>query len=304
MEYTFRNSSILKGLDIHPKHFITIKDIKIGISDPILNIKRKSDFFIGFVYLNKKIYVNTFFLSRSQGVYRCLVGYSMKNGKVRHHNKGWGETSITLPIKLQLKLFELSKNTDSLNFEDYTNMFYGASEEIYKRDYVEYHNEVEKTGSKIPIPYSGNYRVKIPPQDLNILESDYYPNFKQLKSHIEFNNRMYGNTSYYEFKSNNNLLNFLFCKNAWASWIAHLEVTNSSVTSYGLFKDWVHAGDLNTPPYEYCFINKKGKFKDQTGGYGNKENIYKSYHGMYKNYLSKVGVIKDFSTKIDLYINR
>ena len=60
---------------------------------------------------------------------------------------------------------------------------------------------------------------------------------------------------------------------------------NSPITSTGLRQEWMHGGDMVTPLYEY---------ESQTDGYGDPEDAKRNYRGMWKYYLSRVPVIREY----------
>ncbi len=72
------------------------------------------------------------------------------------------------------------------------------------------------------------------------------------------------------------------------TWIGQID-NESTITSLGLRSTWVDSGCLTTPAWEYLIDDI-----DQTGGYGDETNRFKSYVDMHKNYISKIPAVKDF----------
>ncbi|MDP2695726.1 MAG: hypothetical protein Q8O87_00550 [bacterium] len=115
------------------------------------------------------------------------------------------------------------------------------------------------------------------------------PDFSNLITSWEQETGLYGKIRIEAFSSNDGKFKFMFCSDsANRVWIGGIEA-EGEVQSSGLNKAWVDGGDLTTPAYEY-----KLSHADQTGGYGNDAMKKESYVDMYKNYLSKIPVIKQY----------
>lgn len=97
---------------------------------------------------------------------------------------------------------------------------------------------------------------------------------------------MYGQFQSEHFKSKDGKLLWAFNKDAQGrAWVGGVEV-DSPLSSVGVRTKWAEIGDYGTPLYEYDV---------QTGGYGGTQDRQGNYYiGMWKNYLSKMPLIRKY----------
>ena len=87
------------------------------------------------------------------------------------------------------------------------------------------------------------------------------------------------------FWSQDGQLIWLFFRDeAGRAWVGQVEV-RSRLATMGLRRDWVVMGDFTTPLYDYS---------RQTGGYGDPSDVKGPRQCMWRNYLSKVPLIRAY----------
>jgi hypothetical protein len=307
---TFRNIPIDKDFLINKgltsSEEITINGTSIGLSKPYYSHLRKDKAFIGYINKSNKSYARTFFLSRSQGVYRVLKAYKYKvidNVEYpKWHDKGYGEESITLPFEIQAKLSQLFEN--EVVYEEFEGeLFYGLAEESSENN--QFNLVVDREPLTLNPHLTFSNQNKIEPSKLVVKNPSDFPDFSKVIGKWNAPNKLIENVEIYTFLSLNRSLKYAFATDRKLfSWIVAVQFTESSVTKFGVFEKWVRTGDFATPPFEYCTELKPDGTReiDQTGGYGNEEMRVKHYVDMYKNYISKIPLVQEFNKSLNLSI--
>jgi hypothetical protein len=281
-----------------PFYKIEVSQRNVYVSEPY----KKSGYvaFVGYVEDGGNIIARTFFYSRSEGIARVLRRYKFteiiteegeKQDKVTWNDKGYSEKSIALATPLQKGLAEILNLYAPTELRKMSgNIFYGTTYDISVDD--DYSKEVEKN----PIKLSGNFysedkKSLVPPEKMVFTEDGNSPDFKTLvdsyKVHLEY----YGITKVASYKSKDTkFIYVLNTDNKGRTWICQVD-NLSEITSMGIRRSWVDSGNLTTPAWEYLI----GEI-DQTGGYGDESNRLKSYVDMYKNYIGKIPVVKEYES--------
>jgi len=111
------------------------------------------------------------------------------------------------------------------------------------------------------------------------------PDFGRLIGRYMSNSALVGATQTEVFRSRDGQKNWLLCTDSQGrSYVGGIEV-NSPITSTGLRREWMHGGDMVTPLYEY---------PQQTDSYGDARDVKPGYQGMWKNYVSRMPVIREY----------
>jgi len=157
-------------------------------------------------------------------------------------------------------------------------------------------NTMKLTVGKEPIKLEGNFYPstgKMKPEELQFTNLDQKPNFsiKPPMTWIQ-NTSLYGQVTAEVYPSQDGRLNYLIFKDANGKvWVGGVEDTQSPVSRVGVRRNWINAGDLTTPAYEY---------DDQTGGYENSSDVRQGYFDMSVNYLSHVPIIQEYQSLEDV----
>lgn len=111
------------------------------------------------------------------------------------------------------------------------------------------------------------------------------PDFEQIEGRYGSNSALAGVIQTEVFRSRDGQKNWLFCTDGQGrSYVGGIEV-NSPITSTGLRREWIQGGDMVTPLYEYA---------SQANGYGDTEDVNGRYQGMWRYYLSRIPVIREY----------
>jgi hypothetical protein len=144
---------------------------------------------------------------------------------------------------------------------------------------------VKDRAEKIQGNFYPKVEGKVPPEQLVFNNSDDAPNFSETGLAWTENTELYGPVQIETFRSKNNKLQYMFCRDSRNRvWIGGIE-NDSKITPVGLRESWINGGDLTTPAFEYY---------DYDGGYGSDKVRSRNYVDMYENYLSKIPVIKEY----------
>lgn len=288
---------ILKQAGLEPSHEINVEGRNIFLSNVFKVGGRNAT--IAYVQdKNKNFKVRSYYQSKSSGVWRYLPDYvaDTESGYPSWFGKAHSEECTTLPLQLQKKINTI-KQTNILNIQNVNPslLFFGTAKKYpSKLDYYQLKHQNRLAGdfykevSKEPKYDFGELSTdKAPPESLEISPA-FAPNFQDLISSSSFSSPLYPNAISESYSSYNNELLYTLCsiqdKNHTEAWIGNIE-TASPITSTGCRADWVSAGDYGTPLYEH---------KEQTDGYGDRSDFKGSYINMWKNYLSKVPVIRRY----------
>jgi len=268
-------NSILPNIEVHK--VVEIDSVKFHISRPIAAPFRKNSFFTVAVEHNGAFKLRTFFLSRSQGVWRMLKGYKFKtrddgSEKPTWNDKGYNEHSLLIPLKLQKTLFELATE-EPLEIENSISLFYGTTPLNGDKNY--YEEYIKPNGTHLDFV---NYEA-VTPEDLTT--PDYRPELAIIDQ-WNTTNSLYSNLNYKLVQFEGKQL-LLIETDDNRYFIGGFEDATSPITPIGLREQWIDAGKLTTPLFEY-----KNEQVDHSHGYGNEEIRSGNYVDMYKNYLSKI----------------
>lgn len=251
---------------------------------------------VGYLKLNKdKMVARSYYQSNSSGLWRYLPKYTLnQQGKIDWFSKGYGEESLNLNFEVQKALADLVKNKSTV--DDPYLIFAGtAREEKFNNQPDSYIGEVDS----VPDILSPNFvdadpmgisypRNKLSPESLVFDDSLDGPDFTKRSLFWEFDSNLYGSVSAEVFPSQNEVYRFMFCRdNLGRAWVAAVEKRGQTGTT-GLFPEWVNAGDLTTPAFEYARMS---------GQYGNFSKSSGSYVDMFDFYLSKIPVIQEYLSK-------
>ena len=144
---------------------------------------------------------------------------------------------------------------------------------------------VEEEPLSLGVPaYDRDHRQLPDPETVDVPEQ-MQPNFSETLGTWELETAQYGNVAYEVFASNDGTLFYTFCQDPMGrAWISAVEV-NSELEPTGLRRQWVDAGALTTPAYEYAGHDDR---------YANTLLQSGQYYDMFTNYLIRVPMIRRF----------
>lgn len=280
-----------------PAYEVKVDKQMIYLSDPF-KLPAGYTAVIAYVECPDGVKVRSYYRSQSQGVWRYLPDYVRDvegRGSASLYGKGYGEQSVTLPIKLQETLARLedAKGVKTVRTSDPNFLFAGTAAAYDSRN--EY-REALATGSlrgdyyrevaREPLNYdirSANGR-KAAPQTLG-MSLDESPNFDEPMAKFKTTTKLAGRVAAEGFASRDLQYNWLFCQDGQGRvWVGQVETT-APVTSTGVRRDYAEVGDFATPLYEYS---------RQTNGYGDPNDTKGPYQCMWEHYLSKIPLIQQY----------
>ncbi len=228
----------------------------------------------------------TVMLSRSHSVWRYVI--RVMSGWM---DKGWEEQSIGLPAHLQKPLSEVSSiGQRQANVTNPNRIFTGTTRSWGNVDLTSYRRDIEMDPRRL----GGNFYdyshlfgepQRIDPEKLVFTNRDEEPNFHdQLRMWIQ-DHPSKGPIVARTVSSNDQSLAYTFCRDKWKRrWIGLVEDLSSEGTTMGLNRKWVDGGGLVTPVDEY---------ESQAGDDGGEQYI-PGYVDMYKEYISKIPIIRKY----------
>ena len=295
-------SDELKKRGLEPKHRVKVRDVIIWLSDYFIHHKRK--FVIGYVIKDRRVKARTYYVSNSQCMWRYLPDYEDIGYDFGWYGKGRDEESLNVPVPLQKALSEIH-NQIAIGKSFSAGIIMGTAHKIPEevvlsvrqtgntQEYIkngkgDYWTETEDGITLKGIPHDSKTRPS--PEELELSHDD-SPDFSRLLARWKLENENYSEVTIEAFPSKNGNYIFMFCRDKLNRvWIGGIDY-ESPIESTGLRKYWVKTGNLTTPAYEYLVMSDD---------YGNEELAIKRLDGdiryidMYKNYLSKIPVIRDY----------
>ena len=249
-----------------------------------------------------KIKTRAYYRSNSAGLWRYCPEYGYNNGINIWFGKGYNEEALTLPPNLQKHLNAISE-MDQIQLENPQTTkfcFFGTAKFYQDRrdqNIARINDELrgdyyEETPKKCSFAFSGTSEQKNPPEESDCdkrIAPDYHQEIISYQSHT----RLYGDFTTRVYPSNDGSLLYSVCETEVngerQAWVGNIETT-APIGSTGCRTKWGYGGDFSTPLYEY---------RSQSGGYGDMENDKGNYTSMWKNYLSKLPLIKRYLEKTD-----
>jgi len=278
----FLTTEILKEEKLEPKYKTKLGDYTIWLSSAY-ELGNGRIAVVSYIEKNGEITAYSYYRSDSQGVWRFLPDYTIKeNGKIKWAGKGYGEESVTLPIELQKTLSTTTK--EKIKLKRNPEFIFAGTAKRFGREFKGYYNEVESSPKKLNGNFYPKYNEKIPPEQM-VLTDNESPDFSKLITSWEQETALYGKIVIEVFPSKDGRLEYMFCRDSSGKiWIGGIQ-DNSKIQSTGLRETWISGGNLTTPAFEY---------EDLAGNFGNDKEKIGPYVDMFKNYLSRVPVIREY----------
>lgn len=293
----FLNSFNLSEAGLGPAYEVEVDGTKVYLS-PVFQLPGGRVVAIGYVPTARGVKARSYHRNNSEGLWYYLPDYVRgpeNANKIGWYGEGYGAESLILPIKLQEALAEAEEYDGIRNITNENPFFlfagtaygYGSRQEYNDKLATgrlkgAYYREVSTRPSDHDFETIGVHKTA--PQMLSI-SIDKAPDFKQKIASFKTMSVLAGKVRAEGFESHGGRYEWLFCEDAKGrAWVGNVEAT-APITSTGLRREWVLAGDFTTPLYEYS---------RQSDGYGDPRDTRGPYQCMWKNYLSKVPMIKKF----------
>lgn len=275
---------------LEPKTSIRFEDVEVAVSDIFEAYDHKA--VIGYVKSGNEYVARNFYQSNSQGDWRLLPDYAVDEyDRSVWFGKGYSEEMTNLPSALQKALSRLTRKVEIATENEAEKLFcstarkYDSETYMSKRRRKELSSDAYKEIDSTPAVSFGELsNVKDVPEDIHISKAQ-MPNFSHEIDSWESIAELYGVLVNRVYASNDDKLRYTFSENRRGmAFISNIEYV-SKVTSSGVREKWVSGGDVETPLYEY---------ESQASGYGDASDRKVWYVSMWRNYLSKMEIIKEY----------
>lgn len=277
---------LLERVGLLPRHRIEIENRTIWFS-PGYSIRGGRIAVIGYVQDDDgSVVARSYYRSNSQGVWRYLPQYKMKEGSLSWYSKGYGEESVTLPAKLQEGLTRAVNDDGGILVFDHdtTQAVFSGTARYVNSEGTVYHRDVVERPVRVKGVPEAEWS-QLPPPETVRPDYEQAPRFEHILSSWQQETGLYGRVTYEVIPSNDGMLRYVFSRDEQGrAWISSIE-NDSPLESTGLRRKWVSGGALVTPAEEYL---------DHSGGYGVVKHARGGYADMFDNYLSKMPVIRDY----------
>lgn len=291
---------ILKDNGLAPEYSVQMEGAKVNLSK-IYEVGARQAV-MAYVETERGVKARSYYRSNSQGVWRYLPDYvGTPNGGVDYYGKGINEESTTLPAELQEALAQIEgQQGGNLRITKTVPEFllvgtakrYSSRQELWQTLHQggqprgDYYQEVRQA-PKVVLSAEQMRNEKRPPEQLDV-QGGLAPNFEQKVGGWRSKAALYGQVQSEVYRSEDGSLEYVMCENERGqAWVGSVQTTGP-VTSTGLRRDWVMAGDICTTPYDY---------EVQSAGYGDLEDrsaVNMHYVSMWKNYLAKMPIIQKY----------
>lgn len=253
-----------------------------------------------------KMKMRSFYRSSSQGLWRYMPDYAQTGSKkgAIWFGKGHAEEALNLPSEMQEALNSVALHEKKRDVEriDRTRnnpaygdpmMYFAGTAKCYKskKDYArnlyggtmkgDFYHEVNDKGTSLMDV--SEYSHPTPESVECNFEKE--PNYSDKVGGYSALTPLSGSVKAEIFRSNDGSLKWTILSDVQGrAWVGQVE-TGAPMTSTGVRSEWIQPGALATPLYEY---------KDYCGGYGDAQDVNGPYCSMWKNYLSRVPMIKRY----------
>lgn len=286
---------------------------KVGTRDVVIGYVRISDgdaseTAAGMVVGGKpsaRMVARTYYRNGPTGVWRYLADYVVKDfsGKKSEiwPGVGYAEEMFRLPAELQAKLSEVAeKGMVEFSADEPEFLFAGTAKKYSSvEEYLKLRRKNELVGevytevaSRPLVALSGTSRMRLNPEKLTISEISQKPDFRRKLDEWQISTTLYGRLVVECFPSVDGSLKYIFAEDRRnRAFLIGVDAAESEVTSTGLRANWIFAGDLATPLYVA---------KNMADGFGDETETKGQYIGMWKNYVSKIKLIREYQrSKLD-----
>lgn len=294
-EYRLSVSNLLSG-GLTPAYEWTLENQNVVFSVPF-QLSDGRGAILAYVMAADGAKVRAYYLNTKTGLWHYApdIVRGARGEGMGQIGEAYGVNSTMLPVAMQDVLSDMVKN---YGFREITTvnpdflfagtaMAYNTQQE-YRETLAkgqmrgDFYTEVDKN------PMRQNWQMvgknKNVPQLISV-NANLAPNFAQATARFTTYSILAGQLNADAFAANDGQATWLFCSDEWGrAWLGNIEIV-SPLTSTGCRRDWMDAGDLATPLYEYS---------TQAAGYGDPNDTRKGLVGMWNQYLSKIPLLQDY----------
>lgn len=277
---------VLAANGLEPKYMVKVGGREVDLSDIYMMDDDGRYAAVGYVPTEEGVKVRTYYQSKSQGMWRYLPDYVKEPGAagMEWYGKGYSEESVILPAELQQAFATIQGMAPTKRVQTNPEFIAGGAA-------MQYNSTAEYVDKMYKQQMRGDFYREVRPQPMTVEFGMQHAGMKQEPERVvvapgrepDFGQLL---MSYKGENPNVGEMDWLMCTDGRGrSWVGGIEST-SPVTSTGCRRDWVAGGDVTTPLYEYG-----GK---QDGGYGDFGDRKGRYLGMWKDYVSKMPLVRKY----------
>ena len=289
-------NEVLREVGLGPEHKVVFEGMEVGLSGHFSVHGR--DAVLGYVKTDDGYKVRGYYRSGSQSVWRYLPDYASRDEGL-WYGKGYTEEMLTLPCELQAELSKIAMQ-ERIPVEQKTLPIFvlagtaksWPSMEAYYLAKInhELRGDIYKETDAYPLVNFGVLdEDRHSPESISV-NGALAPNYKNELTSWKSNTAVYGNITNRVFRSFDGKLKYTISEDDNGRCFVSSIETNARPTSCGTRREWVSGGDVSTPLYEYA---------QMSDGYGDPNDSRGGYVGMWKNYVSKLKIIRDYLTRGD-----
>ena len=309
--YTVKNEDMLLA-ELDPSCETEVDGVWIGLSDVFL-VDGAREAAVAYVQgPDGEIHARSYYRSGRDAVWRYLPDRMQDGGtgQVVWYGKGRGEESLTLPAELQAVLNRRAQAADLKPESEMTDderrvserrqrVFYGVAKSV-RDPKLRAAGAVDDALSKeVDDGPEFAFLDGVSPEALMPVRDPSWPDFAREVVTSESESEIYGHITLHTYESENGELRWTIIEDdRGRAWVGHVE-TRAPITSTGLRSRWIKAGGFERSLYEFpTRANGYGDITDAV--YGTDETTgekYVRYVSMWKEYLSKLALIRDYKAK-------
>ena len=298
--------------ELEPTHEMELEGVKFGFSEVFL-VDGMREAVAAYVEKDEKVYVRSYYRSGTSAMWRYLPDRVQDegSGEVTWYGVGHSEEALTLPSEIQAALNDQSLKTEKVPEEEMTereryvnglrrSAFYGTAKALPKRMTREntpgkYEDALEKEVDAKP-EYA--FRDGVPPEHLLPISDGPWPDYESEQASSEGESPIYGHFTARTYDSIDKRVRWTIMEDdREQAWVGQIE-TKSPITSTGLRKSWMSAGGFRKSLYEYpARAGSYGDYDDVKLGTGADGVPHPRYVSMWKNYLSKIALIREYGAR-------
>lgn len=298
--------------ELEPKYGMELEGVEFGFSEVFL-IDGMREAVVAYVEKDEQIYVRGYYRSGNSAMWRYLPDrlQDEESGEVTWYGVGHSEEALTLPSGIQAALNEQSLKMEKVPEEEMTereryvnglrrNAFYGTAKALSKRMIREnapgeHDDALEKEVDDKPV-YA--FRDGVPPEHLLPISDGPWPDYESERISSEGESPIYGHFTARTYDSIDKRVKWTIMEDGRGqAWVGQIE-TKSPITSTGLRKSWMNPGGFRKSLYEYpARAGSYGDYEDVKLGTGADGAPHPRYVSMWKNYLSKIALIREYGAR-------
>jgi len=290
------STQILLRNGLHPRYKITFSGIPMTFSGSFRVGTR--DVIIGYIEFNGETVARSYYRNNSQGIWRYLPDYALRRNNAGRSEvwcgQAYADEMLILPALLQKELTAIAAEGLIKNIIDEPEFLFVGTAKRYEsmKEYLAYRKEGQLTGdiyqevsTRPTVVFSGGNKTKSRPTDLVIEDENARPDFSRAISEWSMSTGLFGKITAYSYLSKDLSLEYVFRRRPKTACLSPLH-RYQKATSPPLVSI---LNGLTPATYPLHFMNYC-----KSDGFGDDNDIKGGYICMWKKYISKITIVKEF----------